>query len=319
MELGTFVLRLCRQRCHEVIAHDVPPEVLPLVHLMFGGIGGCCCFSLPLPFCLCLIDTFVTLCQRYRTQRINQFLAPLLVDAVGQCIGLMIHGVEDRRNPVAHKFERCCRCTLCGNQCRGLFITLFHLRIERQHVKLTTEYRLDDTTCFRFHDGIAVHELGVIEFRLELQSGGAVALAVLSVAIIDLVDGVEGRQHITVVKGNVIEVWGVEVHDHRHRLAVSADGTRHHLTVHGKIVFTRIGHVAIRLANIFPGILGQHIHGGDEPEDGVTFLHVEADLRIYVVLQTVDRPDMCLVERADLTQYQRIFPGTSHGCRHTKQ
>ena len=106
MELGTFVLRLCCQRCHEVVTHDVPPEVFPLVHLMFGGVCGGCCFSLPLPFSLCLIDALVTLCQRYRTQRVNHFPAPLLVDAVGQRIGLMIHGVEDRRYPVAHKLER---------------------------------------------------------------------------------------------------------------------------------------------------------------------------------------------------------------------
>ena len=157
----------------------------------------------------------------------------------------MIHGVEDRRYPVAHKLKGCCRCTLCGHQfCRSA-ITLIHFRIERQHVKLTTQHRLDDAPRLCFHDGVTVHELGVIELRSELQSGGTVALAVFLEAIVHSVDAVEGRQHIIVVEGDFIEFRGVEVNDDRHHPAVSADGASHGLLVHDEIFIIQIDHITI--------------------------------------------------------------------------
>ena len=255
---------------------------------MFGGICSSGFFRLPLPLCQCLVDPFVTLCQWHRAQRVHQRHTLGLDDTVWQRLALVIFGVEHRRYPVTHKPECGGSGTLCRHQREGIVILMSHIRTERQHIKLTVYHRPDDTTRLCLYDGKTVYELGVIELRSKLQSGSTVTLPYLLITIVVPIDAVEGRQHVSVVKGNIIDAGCVVFDDDRHCLTVLTDRTCHNLFVHIEIVLILEGHIVIRLTDIFPWVFGQYIHRGDEPEDNVTLLHIKAEFCIHVVLDIMD-------------------------------
>ena len=116
----------------------------------------------------------------------------------------MIHRVKHRRNPITHKPESGSRGALCRHQSESTIFSLFHFGTERYHIKLTIQHGTDDAARVCIHDGKAVHQLGVIDLRLELQTGVAVALAELLKAVINSIVRVEGRQHVVLVERDAI-------------------------------------------------------------------------------------------------------------------
>ena len=63
-----------------------------------------------------------------------------------------------------------------GDDKPSALIAVVEFGTEIDHVKLTIEHRPEDTARFRFDDGIAVKQLGVIEFRGEVYSGGTITM-----------------------------------------------------------------------------------------------------------------------------------------------
>ena len=125
---------------------------------------------------------------------------------------------------VAKKLKCCCRGASSGGGQGPLLVALVDLRTERDHVELPVHDGADDMSALRIHDGIAIDELGVVELRSEVQSGGAIGQLLLCVLIMPAVIAVERREHVTVVERGIIDIRNHQVLQWGHRPAVMPDG-----------------------------------------------------------------------------------------------
>ena len=118
---------------------------------------------------------------------------------------------------------------------------------------------------------------------------------------------------MAVVECHVVDVRRGVVQQGRHGLAVPAYRTRHHLTVDIEMVGVGECHLVIRFPDILSRVFRHHVHRRNQPQSKVAFLHVEAELRIDIVLDVLDVEVVLLPIFIDTVQYlQRVFFGCSH-------
>ena len=125
---------------------------------------------------------------------------------------------------------------------------------------------------------------------------------------------------MVIIKRNVVDIGRGVVEQHGHGSAVFADGAREELVGDVVVVSVAEGDLVIRLTQVFAGILAQGVHRGDEPEDDVALLDVEAELGIDVVFDTVDVVLVVVVILVDTIEHQRVFlVAGSHTMLHAYQ
>ena len=286
----------------ECLTDGVPEDLLPEVRLMGQGVGGSSLGGGLLLFVVCLIDRLVETVQGHGTDGVHHFPVCDISDAVGKVSGTVVEGIEQHGYSVAQESEGGGCVTFRRHQCAALFLALGNLRAEGDHVELSVEDGSLDTSRLCLYDSIAIQQLGVVEFRAEIKSRGTVHQSYLGVVVEAAVPFVEGRQHMTLVEGDIVDVRSHIVDECRHGSAVLADGAAEHLTFDVEVVDIVERQFAVCLTDILTGVFCQHVGRRDEPKTEVTFLHVEAILRVDIVFERLELRNVVIPIFEDLIE-----------------
>ena len=148
-----------------------------------------------------------------------------MLDAVRQWWTVEV-GCYECGYPVAHELEGGCSGALAGRGQRPFLGTLFQFRAEGYHIVFAVQDGPYDVTIGRVHNGVAVEQLRIVEFWLEVESRGAVRLLTVLILVVPSVVLVEGREDVAVAECCVIHVEHRQVKQGWHCIAVVLDSAR---------------------------------------------------------------------------------------------